>query len=530
MYRILKCNKDAYITSKYIAGVRAVQANTGQAGTLDLFKLYGETPVLSGSGFSFEEIELTRALLSFDLAPLQELTGSVISIDDPSFQVLLSMKDIYGGQTTPSNFTLVIHPVSKSWNEGRGTDVVSFRDKDAANWLTASVNPTLSVWDEAGANASGLLGSTDIDIVASGNLGSGVVDTTASFAFSRGDEDMLVDVTALVSASLAGILPNEGFRLSFLGSQETDNITRFVKRFGSRHAKDKTLRPKLIVKYSDFLADDTSKAVFGFQPQNIFLYNKPGGSFQNFFSGSSVVSGPNCMELELKAEKWVSYWTSSYSQSHSASINHLTRSIDIFSVSFDVSSVEIGGNQVEGYYSASVVLDPTTNLALGAFLSSSQAVEFMPHWKSTDGTYEFQTGPRILFERDTAQGGTTPSQNIAVSMYNLKNSYSLTEELRLRVFIQNFDNFLAPSRMAKRARPHIKTNMWWRIVDAFSKQVVVDFDEVATRLSYDVDGNYFDFWMSDLEPKQSYEFEFKYTLNGKDYLIQNKGFVFKVDL
>ena len=48
MYRILSASKDAYITNKIInQSFRATDANVGQAGTLDLFKLYDENK-LSG--------------------------------------------------------------------------------------------------------------------------------------------------------------------------------------------------------------------------------------------------------------------------------------------------------------------------------------------------------------------------------------------------------------------------------------------------------------------------------------------------
>ena len=44
MYRILSASKDTYITNKIINNkFRATDANTGQAGTLDLFKLYAES-------------------------------------------------------------------------------------------------------------------------------------------------------------------------------------------------------------------------------------------------------------------------------------------------------------------------------------------------------------------------------------------------------------------------------------------------------------------------------------------------------
>ncbi len=114
MYRILPADKDAYITNKIIHSSRpslsrSTDANVGQAGTIDLFKLYNETPVPVGTS----GIEISRALLHFDLDRIRSLTGSLINISDSSFKCYVSLKDVYGGQTVPSNFSLSLYPLAK---------------------------------------------------------------------------------------------------------------------------------------------------------------------------------------------------------------------------------------------------------------------------------------------------------------------------------------------------------------------------------------------------------------------------------
>ena len=65
MYRIITASKDTYITNKIIDNkFRAKDANVGQAGTLDLFKLSAESK-LSGSSQT-SPAELSRILLKFD--------------------------------------------------------------------------------------------------------------------------------------------------------------------------------------------------------------------------------------------------------------------------------------------------------------------------------------------------------------------------------------------------------------------------------------------------------------------------------
>ena len=153
MYRILTASKDTYITNKIINNdFRATDANVGRAGTLDLFKLFDESDI---SGESKPK-ELTRVLVKFDLNPLRQLTGSILDYTDPSFKCNVKMFDVMGGQTLPSNFKLILFPLSKSFDEGIGKDVVKFQDLDAANFITSSISGDTAVtWNITGANAQG---------------------------------------------------------------------------------------------------------------------------------------------------------------------------------------------------------------------------------------------------------------------------------------------------------------------------------------------------------------------------------------
>ena len=91
MYRILQALKDTYITNKVVNNkFRATDANVGQAGTLDLFKLYDESTL---PGTSSNLTELSRLLIKFDLDPLRALTGSILDISHPSFTCEVKQTD-----------------------------------------------------------------------------------------------------------------------------------------------------------------------------------------------------------------------------------------------------------------------------------------------------------------------------------------------------------------------------------------------------------------------------------------------------
>ncbi|HAI37041.1 MAG TPA: hypothetical protein DCM40_02315, partial [Maribacter sp.] len=192
MHRILSASKDTYITNKIIKNsFRATDANLGQAGTLDLFKLYNENSI----GGESNPIELTRLLLKFPISEITKMDADGdLDISDDSFKCFVKLHDVYGGQTTPSNFRAILFPLAKEFDEGPGMDVINFSDVSATNFITASItNGSAVPWSQPGAMASGSLGSADLDVYVSGTLNNnvGAVPLTTEQLFVTGEEDLL---------------------------------------------------------------------------------------------------------------------------------------------------------------------------------------------------------------------------------------------------------------------------------------------------------------------------------------------------
>lgn len=524
MYRILTASKDTYITDKIVFGSRSLGSNVGQAASLDLFKLYNET-YLSGTT---APVETSRVLIKFDYFSLQSLTSSLLNASGNSFQAFLHLKNVYGGQTTPSNFTLQLNPLAKDWSEGVGQDVIYFKDLDSANWVSASNNPSVVLWTVSGAYSSGAIGDT-CDFYVSGNIGIGSQSLSVTQSFSTGDEDMYVDVSHLVSASIWANLPNNGFRISFLPSQEQDQITRFVKRFGSRNVNNKSYQPKIYIKYNgNLIQDDTTQALF--DEQNRFhIYNSTRGTGANFSSGSVGISGSNCLILELVASKSQIVAMTSWSQSHSQSITFYTSSVSYLSASFTGSQVTFGRLQQSGTYYADVNMNTLLTSSLNSFVSASGYTQsFLSLWKSLDRTVLYASGGYMTFSKNLGTVTSFDQRNYVVNITNLEQFYTRSENSKLRVFIQDWDFNFSTQRLPKAAVSKILKNMYWKLIDPYTKEVIVPFDTVGTKLSSDGQGMFFDFWFSDLDVNRVYEFEFKIEENGAVDLIVDQGFRFKV--
>ena len=97
-----------------------------------------------------------------------------------------------------------------------------------------------------------------------------------------------MDVTKFVSASIAGQIQNHGLRLSFSGSDETDNKTRFVKRFASRHSSNVLKVPQLHISWDDSISDNHEDFVFDVSG-SLYLRNYVRGLPSNLRYGSSGV-------------------------------------------------------------------------------------------------------------------------------------------------------------------------------------------------------------------------------------------------
>ncbi len=524
MYRILPASADAYITNKIILGSRpgttsSVDSNVGMAGTLDLFKLYNETVLPSGSS----GIELSRALIKFDLTEALPVTAS------SNFRAFLKLSSVYGGQPTPSNFTLTVSPLAKEFSEGVGFDVVGYRDLDAVNWLTASINgSTITTWTSGGCDHGGDATSSSLDYITS--LSSGSVNMMFSQSFSTGREDMMVDVTSYVSAAIHGQLTDHGLRIAFSVSEEADSVTRFVKRFSSRQSKNSSKHPALILQYADSFIDNQADAYLDY-PNVIGTYSNPFGAARNFVSGSTYAAGSGSVILDMVASKSAYVTATTYSISHSSSITYYSSSWNYFSQSFTGSQISFnGGNSfVTGSYFADVMI--ASNAAgLSDVANSDGSVRFVPVWRSpVNPSFVYATGSAITLRQanQANQAFGSTSRNVVVNIINLKPAYQSSDVVRLRVLFYDYDAEIDAPYVKTPPHPKIYQNVSWSVVDSNTQNTIIPFDTVYTKLSADGSGMYFDIHMKDL-PKDtplSIKLQVQEDVTGGQWYAPQPGYV-----
>jgi len=503
MIKVLRPTKDTYINDRIIDGTAQLTSNVGMAGSLDLFKLYGFTSTLSGST-QVPNVELSRLLLQFDLDPLRELVSSgAVDVNGSSFSCKLLLHDVDGGQPVPNNFTLCVNPLSASFDEGLGHDVVLYSDYDACNWLTSSLDG--STWHVTGCGLGGD-GSTSCDYITASISGSSL---TATQFFTTGEEDLNVDVTAIVSSTLAGTVPDVGLRISFSPQLEANQYTYFVKRFAGRTAYNEDLRPKLVVTYDDSVQDDTDN-VYLDSPSYLFLYNYVRSSAANLMSGSSQITGSNCLILTLQTP--VSGGT--------------------YSLYFTGSQHSHGTMGVEGVYSCSVLI-PSNDPTLLPQLQQSGSITFTPTWGSLDGTVPFLTGSTFVANPPQRGSRSLALKNYVVSVQGVTDSLLPDEltTLRINIFDYTSPYVTSATRLPVDTPGIIVRDVHYQVRDVSSGHVVVPFDLVgnSTRVSNDSSGMYFVLDASNLTEGRTYVIDVQIITDNNKQLHKAASPQFRVE-
>ena len=508
-------SKDTYITDKILNGnIRAEDANTGRAGTLDLFRLYNET-TLDGSG---SQDEVSRILIKFDYSKVHELTAS--KLDLSNFKATLKMFDIRAGNAVPSNYNVAIMPLSSAFDEGVGRDVSGFNDIDVANYLTSSnTDGASNLWNVSGANSIGDMGATSIDIYQRANFGdgNGLASVVGSQLFEEGTEDLAIDITRIVSASIAGLSPNHGFRISFSGSDETDDKSRFVKRFASRHVTKPYLRPRIEIEFDDSLQDNHRNFFFDLSG-SLFLNSFERSVAANLVSGSALtrITGSDSLYLKLKTGSY-EYTTLASQMSMGTRDSSGARFVTgVYSASFAIPS------------NVSTVVDYGTTLEQMVIRTGS--VTFDEYWYSLDGTVGFATGS-IVLNRAQRTGGNWVSREPHIAIINLNSEYDTTDEPRLRIFGRDLINEAnKPSKVPINVASAIFEKVYYRVKNVKDDSIIIGFGQSnnSTRVSTDSQGMFFDFHMDVLHPGV-YTYEFLILDRGQRYIVSDDRLNFVVN-
>ena len=138
--------KDNTITNAYEANLvtRGTGSNMGLADSLEVFSIYAQANSSSlEAARILAEFPVTSSILPNITTILDDRNSGKIPASG-SVNFFLKMSNVAHDQTVPRNFTLVVSPISQSWEEGNGLDMENYSDLTydgtGSNWINAKAN------------------------------------------------------------------------------------------------------------------------------------------------------------------------------------------------------------------------------------------------------------------------------------------------------------------------------------------------------------------------------------------------------
>ena len=465
---------------------RGTGSNMGKADVVEVFSVYARQSTSSQ--------ELSRVLMKFPIDDIStdRTAGTVPASGSVSFY--LRLYNAQHSKTVPDDYKLVVALVSRSWEEGVGLDLETYKDETkgntGANWLSASKGV---LWTNVGGDY--LTGAAATE-----------GERAYSQSFTTGLEDLEIDITPSVEQWIAGDYNNYGVGVYLSQSYEAyfssstgensgsviNNVSGatksyYTKRFFARGSQYFFKRPVIEARWNSATKDDRGNFYYSssLAPATdnlnvIYLYNYVRGKLVNI---PGIQAG-----LIL-----VSLYSGSAPYDSAPSGSKL--------VLYDGNTNITGGLKTTGIYTASIAIS-------GAAATTASTLYDVWHSSSieyTTGTIE----PTIL---KAAQTVTKPVYYLNIT--NLRGKYRNNETARFNLYVRN-KNWSPTIYTIANATPEGTTIISasyrvLRIMDGFGAISYGTGSDLHTQMSYDVSGNYFDFDMSLLEPGYEYAFKFAF--------------------
>jgi len=492
---------------------RGTGSNMGLADSLEIFSIYGQA---TSSSYELSRVLTKFPVLTSDATSSIQADRTAGSIPaSGSVDFYLRLYNVKHTATLPRNFTLVVSPVSQSWQEGQGLDMEDYSnltyDGTGSNWINASAH---TVWVTGAASPITVTGGSYLRPSWNGASGSsGGVRTYPTtydeFNFSqsfgeKGTSDLEVKITGLVEKWISGDYSNYGVGIMLSQSQETGSHSYYTKKFSARSSEYFFSRPVIEARWNSTRKDQrgsfyvsSSNLSSADNLNTIYLYNYVRGQPKDIAN------------LGTLNRIYVNVYTS-------ASGGEL--------ISAAPNNPITGGYVATGIYSASFALDTSASLVYDRWFSGSSGSAI-----TTAGTKIYHTGSFIPKKFNSSNIYSIP--RYVTTITNLEPEYYNGGTTRLRLFTRLKDWSPTIYTVAsKEIQNNIIEDAYFKIFRMIDEKDVISYGTGSlnhTRLSYDVTGSYFDLDMKMLETGYAYGIKFVYYINGA-YQEQPETFKFRV--
>jgi len=499
-----KATKDNTITNAFGPGLstRATGSNMGAADILEVFSIYGQQQT-TASASQTGSVELSRVLVEFPVTTITSNRASGLIPASGSVRFYLKMYNARHSEQLAKNITFNVLAVSQSWQEGTGLDMISYKDTtvdsiDGSNWMNKERSER---WGKVGGDYH------------SSSYTAGITMPNYTYNFVEGDDDLELDVTAVMEEWIAGTQSNYGFGV-FLSSSFEGYVSNssgldqgpqihntlgskrsyYTKKFFSRSSEFFFKRPIIEARWDSRKTDDRG----------------------NFYASSSIASASDNLN---------NLYLYNYIRGRLTDIPHSEFvQLKLYSTIGDVTGsvlAEARAEKIEtGIYEAKIAVDTSESVLHDV-------------WSGSIGG-EYKTGSIIVKNfNDDQVLLSNDYPKYTTSITNLKTKYTKNEQARFRVFPRQTG--LAPTLYTVATsviQPTIIQSASFEIVRMVDNHTVINNSTGSatyhTYLSYDNSGSYFDLDISMLEPGYMYGIKLSYHTAG-DWREQEEVFKFRVE-
>ena len=121
------------------------------------------------------------------------------------------------------------------------------------------------------------------------------------------------------------------------------------------------------------------------------------------------------------------------------------------------------------------------------------------------------------------------NDKIVATLDNNKNEYQQDSVQKFRINVR--DQY--PTRSFSTSSVYLNnkllpTQSYYSIVDLDTKEIIIDYDTVYTKISADSVGNYFNIYVNGLEPERYYQILIKSIFTNKETIVLDDNYYFKV--
>jgi hypothetical protein len=373
-----------------------------------------------------------------------------------------------------------------------------------------------------------------------------------SQTFATGLENLEIDITGLVELWSAGTIDNYGVGIHLTGAAEGfysvdddgvytgylenptgSTISNYTKRFFARGTQYYFMKPVIEARWDSTIKDDRGDIYYSssLAPVNdnintLYLYNYVRGVLRDI---PSIGTDPI----------YVSFYSGSDDNSEAsgqaASSSADTRAAIALPTTLprvwvtDKNPYVVTGAWVEtGIYSASFAIT-----GAGAPLTKVFDV-----WHDGSGknnpwaSVEFATSSFYPTNFSASQTIRKPVYHINIT--NLRDKYRSDETARFNLFVRKKywdpNVYTVANTSVESTTVQSASYRVYRVMDAYEAIAHETGSNLATGLSYDISGNYFDFDMGLLQPGYAYGFKFAfYDPSLKSWTEQRESFIFRVE-